>query len=141
MADPNLCTDEEIERLVHAFYADVRQDDLIGPIFNRRVDDWPHHLAKLTDFWSSVLRGSKNFSGSPMAKHSVIDGLEPALFFRWLDLFEVNCRKLPNQDLGVQAYAAAQRIARSLWFGYQIQRTPEVPAADLFEAARESFKA
>ncbi len=30
-----------LKRLVHTFYARVRDDDLLGPIFNREVADWP----------------------------------------------------------------------------------------------------
>jgi hemoglobin len=45
-----------IHRLVHAFYAKVRLDPALGPIFNREIGDgWDHHLAKLCDFWSSVM--------------------------------------------------------------------------------------
>ena len=49
-----LCTEEEIRTLVHDFYDDVRQDALLGPIFNSRIHDWDAHLAKLVDFWSSI---------------------------------------------------------------------------------------
>src|SRR5690606_12563079 len=51
-----LCSEEEVARLVHAFYARVRQDAALGPIFDAKVDDWDQHLAKLVDFWSSILR-------------------------------------------------------------------------------------
>jgi len=41
--------DETIIRsLVHGFYAKVRQDSKIGPVFNHVIgDDWDHHLAKM----------------------------------------------------------------------------------------------
>ena len=42
-----------ISRLVETFYARVRADRNLGPIFERVVDDWPAHLAKLKDFWAS----------------------------------------------------------------------------------------
>ena len=37
-------TEEAIARLVPAFYARVREDEVLGPIFNGAVEDWPHHL-------------------------------------------------------------------------------------------------
>ncbi len=43
-----------IHDLVHAFYADVRRDPLIGPIFERQIENWDEHLEKLIAFWSSV---------------------------------------------------------------------------------------
>lgn len=52
-------TESEISTLVDTFYAKVRRDPDIGPIFNAIVGDWPHHLATLKDFWST--------SSSPLA--------------------------------------------------------------------------
>ena len=48
-------TEEDIARLVPRFYARVRADEVLGPIFNRAIGDWPHHLGKLEAFWSSVM--------------------------------------------------------------------------------------
>ena len=39
--------DEDLQRLVDRFYARVREDELIGPIFNSAIGDWPEHLRKL----------------------------------------------------------------------------------------------
>ncbi|MCW5605191.1 MAG: group III truncated hemoglobin, partial [Burkholderiales bacterium] len=75
MYAPDLCTDGEIADMVHAFYAKVRCDEVLGPIFETHIDDWDHHLAKLVDFWSSVLRGTRRFSGAPMPKHAALPGL------------------------------------------------------------------
>src|SRR5687767_2738790 len=63
-------TEPMIEMLVHAFYGRVREHEILGPIFNARIDDWPEHLAKLCDFWSSVTLMTGRFKGSPMAAHS-----------------------------------------------------------------------
>ena len=49
-------TDDDVARLVPRFYDRVRADEILGPIFNRAIKDWPHHLAKLEAFWSSVMR-------------------------------------------------------------------------------------
>lgn len=40
----------EILRLVRAFYARVRQDETLGPIFAAHVEDWPAHEEKITRF-------------------------------------------------------------------------------------------
>lgn len=131
MPSPDLCTDEEIARLVHAFYAKVRRDETLGPIFNEHVADWEHHLEKLVDFWSTVLRGTGRFTGTPMLKHTAIPGLTAELFQRWLALFLETTSAQPNQYMGEQAYALAQRIARSLWFGYQSSRNPDRLPTDI----------
>ncbi|SEP72966.1 hemoglobin [Solimonas aquatica] len=122
MSDPTLCTEEEIARLVHAFYARVRQDEALGPIFNAHVDDWPHHLAKLVDFWSALLRGTGRFDGAPMPKHAALPDLRPALFQRWLELFRETAAEQENQAMAQQACEMAGRIAQRLWAGYQVSR-------------------
>jgi len=42
-----------IDALVEGFYACVRDDRLIGPIFADRIADWGPHLAQMKLFWSS----------------------------------------------------------------------------------------
>ena len=39
-----------VSRVVDAFYARVRDDGMLGPIFERRVRDWPTHLEKMRAF-------------------------------------------------------------------------------------------
>ena len=48
-------TEEMIRTLVLTFYAKVRKDPTLGPIFDQAIGDWDDHLEKLTDFWSSVM--------------------------------------------------------------------------------------
>ena len=58
-----------IDRLVEDFYAKIRDDALLGPIFARHIADWPPHLSRMKAFWRSVLHNSGEFSGNPMLKH------------------------------------------------------------------------
>jgi hemoglobin len=65
-----------------------------------------------------------------MPKHAALPGLSEALFKHWLKLFRENAATQPNQAMAVQACAMAERIAQSLWMGYQISRDPDaVPTA------------
>lgn len=131
MSQAALCTEDEIKCLVHDFYARVRQDDLLGPIFNTHVADWDHHLAKLCDFWSSILLRTGRFSGTPMSKHAALSELNAVLFERWLALFREVADTQPNQNMAQQACTAANRIAQSLWMGYQIHHNPTAAPAML----------
>lgn len=119
------CTEDEITQLVHTFYARVRRDERLGPIFAAHVDDWDRHLARLVDFWSSILRRTARFSGTPMPRHAALPGLDAALFQRWLGLFRATAAEQPNRAMAAQACTAAERIAQSLWLGYQISRDPQ----------------
>lgn len=79
--------------IVDAFYARIREDDMLGPIFAQRIEDWPAHLDRMKSFWRSVLHNSGEFSGNPMLKHLAIPGLELAHFSRWLELFYATLRE------------------------------------------------
>ena len=82
----------DVAALVRQFYADVAQDDLLGPMFNDVAQvDWPEHLPKLTAFWSRALFGVPGYAGNPFRAHQQVHAREPftlAHFSRWLDLFE-----------------------------------------------------
>ena len=122
MDTTDICTEEEVTHLVHRFYARVRQDDLLGPIFHRHVADWDQHLAKLVDFWSAILRGTKRFAGAPMPAHIALPGLNAILFQRWLALFHDTTQALGNEAMRERADAMSRRIAQSFWYGYQLSR-------------------
>ncbi len=122
MPSADLCTEEEIAQLVHRFYDAVRQDEVLGPIFNRHVKNWDAHLPTMVDFWSSALRGTARFKGSPMPKHAALPGLDIELFRRWLRLFRQTTGALPNAALAEKANDLAQRIAQSLWYGYRMSQ-------------------
>ena len=87
MRNPELCREDEIAAMVHRFYASVRGDPLIGPVFDAHVTDWDRHLARMCDFWSSVLLGTTRYRGTPMPTHTKLPALSPAFFRRWLELF------------------------------------------------------
>jgi hemoglobin len=88
----DLDTPEEIAEMVRRFYADVAQDDLLGPMFNdvARVD-WSEHLPKLTAFWCRALLGITGYAGNPFRAHALIHerrSFTRAHFERWLSLFQ-----------------------------------------------------
>ena len=56
----------EIARIVERFYAKVRVDPEIGPVFNDAVHNWDAHLALIQDFWSTVLLTTGRYKGNPL---------------------------------------------------------------------------
>lgn len=85
-------------KLLRHFYADVRQHRTIGPIFNQRINDWPTHIAKISEFWSRATGGPSNYSGAMPAKHMELR-LAGEHFEAWLDLWDYNCqRHLPAAE-------------------------------------------
>ena len=110
-----------IERLVHTFYGRVRQDDLIGPIFNARVADWNEHLAKLCAFWSSVVLRTGRYDGRPLRPHLMLP-LEGRHFDRWLDLFERTAGEVLPASAALVFIERARRIADSFEMSIGTQR-------------------
>jgi hemoglobin len=107
-----------IEALVHRFYAKVRKDAEIGPIFNRVVgDDWDEHLAKMCRFWSSVMLMTGSYKGNPMLAHMRLKMVRPEHFERWLTLFRETAVEICHPEAAARFVEKAENIARSLQLG------------------------
>lgn len=128
---PDLCTEEEISRLVHTFYARARKDPLLGPIFEAHVSDWDTHFVQMINFWSMKLRGTNRFRGAPMPKHVALPGLSTELFERWLQLFRQTTSEMGNPLLQFNADTLASHIGDRLWLRYQMERYPDRELVEL----------
>src|SRR5579871_4818782 len=92
-------TEELIRELVHGFYARIRRDGVLGPIFDRVIgEDWDPHLAKMCDFWSSVMRMTGRYKGNPMLAHMRLKMVRPEHFERWLALFRETQRRFADPN-------------------------------------------
>jgi hemoglobin len=104
---------EGIAKLLHHFYADVRQHNLIGPIFNQRIIDWSAHLIKIGEFWARVTGGPSEYSGQMPLKHLEL-GLELEHFKIWLQLWDMNCQnhlKPPEaEEMSLLAHDIGSRL-------------------------------
>lgn len=78
---------EDIQLFVDTFYSKVREDELIGPIFQNVIQDkWPEHLAKMYRFWQTILLDEHTYNGRPFPPHMNLP-VEREHFERWLSLF------------------------------------------------------
>ena len=108
-------TEAQLASLVDAFYAKVRADDMLGPLFNAAVGDWPEHLEKLAGFWSSVMLTSGRYKGNPVAAHAKHAGaIRPEMFDRWLMLWRETADEMLSPDDADLIRVKAERIAESL---------------------------
>ncbi len=108
----------DIHFLVNSFYAKIRKDTLLGPIFNANIPDekWTEHLNKLTDFWESNLFGVASFNGSPTRKHIEVDkkmhyNIEQEHFGQWLQLCFETIDELYVGNYADQAKNTARKMA------------------------------
>jgi hemoglobin len=107
-------TESQIEDLVATFYARIRRDAELGPIFTRVIgDDWAPHLKTMCSFWSSVMLTSGRYKGRPIPAHIKIAEIEPQHFARWLKLFAKTAHDLFEAPLAEAFIERAQRIAES----------------------------
>ena len=115
-------TEPMIEKLVHTFYARVRRDPLIGPIFNAAIADWDAHLVKLCDFWSSVTLMTGRYKGTPMRVHAELPGVSHEHFARWLALFQATALTTCPAEAAQLFIDRSRRIAESLQLGIALHR-------------------
>jgi hemoglobin len=109
-----------IEHLVRRFYDKVRDDRLLGPVFNSRIKNWDYHLQQMFAFWSSVALMSGRYHGRPMQKHAKlpVDGRH---FDRWLALFERTAHEVCPPAAAHHFIERAHRIAESLELGIAME--------------------
>src|ERR1700742_2061286 len=96
-------SEDSIKLLVDTFYAKVRRDPELAPIFQRAIPgDWGPHLAIMYAFWSSVMLTSGRYKGNPVIKHKALPDIQPALFERWLALFRETAAELFQEAISAE---------------------------------------
>lgn len=108
----------DIEILINAFYAKIRKDELLGPIFNSHIseDRWAGHLVNLADFWETNLFGVPKFKGNPTQKHINVDKnlnytISQVHFGKWLQLWFETINELYVGEYAQRAKDAARKMS------------------------------
>jgi len=109
-------TEAEIRRLIPAFYARVRRDPMLGPVFDGIIDDrWPAHIETVISFWLYVIRLDRSYNARNFIpahiKHATI---RADLIPQWLALFRETAHDLCPADSATVLVDIAQRMASSL---------------------------
>lgn len=117
-------TKDSIQLMVDTFYSSVRQDSILGPVFERALpSNWTAHIALITEFWSTVLLGSHSFRGNILVKHMALDGIQEEHFVRWLSLFKKTVSNFYREDAARKFLVVADRIAGRLQLGFFDKRS------------------
>lgn len=67
-------TETDVRHMVDEFYAAIREDALLNPIFSDVAQvDWAHHLPKMYAFWNGMILGKPGYVGAPFAAHVTVD--------------------------------------------------------------------
>lgn len=134
----------DIERLVNHFYGLVRKDKLIGFIFEEVAKvDWDSHLPKMYAFWETVLFGTGNFRGNPLAAHAKLVpmtemGLEQ--FQQWLSLFHQTVDELFGGERAGHIKRSAEDMANVIYSRINGVPDPRFDPANLTPEQRERYR-
>lgn len=106
-------TEDDVRALVDEFYAAIREDALLNPIFTDVAKvDWEHHLPKMYAFWGGLIFGRSGYVGQPFAAHVKLP-VERAHFTRWVALFHATVDRLFSGAGARRAKDAAASIAHT----------------------------
>ena len=107
-----------VSELVITFYSRIREDRLLGPIFDEAIGDrWGYHLEKMKDFWATVALGAGRYSGEPIPAHKKLVEVQPWHFDIWLELFG---ETLQDTAPTPEAAACFMEHAEQIGKGFQI---------------------
>lgn len=111
---------EDVKLLVDSFYGKVRDNNLLGFIFDDVAKvNWETHLPKMYDFWAGILLGERNFTGNPMLKHILLSRrteMSEIQYAEWLSLFAATVDEHfegPNAELAIER---SKMIARNMLY-------------------------
>ncbi|WP_106354198.1 group III truncated hemoglobin [Yoonia maritima] len=113
----------QIDRVVTQFYARVRADPILGPVFAAHVSDWRPHEEKIGRFWRNALLLQRCYDGNPMQVHRAAGDVKPAHFTVWLALFDAVLEQELPTPLAQAWSALAHRIGRGLRYGLPSEST------------------
>ncbi|WP_431209432.1 group III truncated hemoglobin [Puia sp. P3] len=103
---------QDIKTLVDRFYDKVRNDDLLGPVFDARIKDWQPHLDTMYNFWNMALFAETGYKGQPFSKHADLP-VDSAHFNRWLHLFMTTLNENFEGPVAGEAMQKAGAVART----------------------------
>jgi hemoglobin len=107
---------EDIKILVDSFYQKVRNNELLAPVFNEKIqNNWPQHLEKMYRFWQTILLEEHTYSGSPFPPHATLLIAEEH-FGTWLELFMSTIEEHFVGERANEAKLRAGLIAKTFHF-------------------------
>jgi hemoglobin len=109
-------TEPLVRQVIDAFYAKVRRDPSLGPVFEDIIqDDWPAHIERINAFWLTATRLGSSYEGRGfMPAHLKHPSIRASLLPRWLLLFRETARDLCPPAGADVLIDIAERMADSI---------------------------
>lgn len=128
-------TAAEIDAVVVDFYARVREDETLAPVFFQSIPPitsvWVDHEDKIASFWKNAILFERNYAGNPQQTHREKEAVEPEHFAVWLALFDVVLKERLTADQAASWSALAHRIGEGLRMGVVQARAADDAVPDL----------
>jgi len=108
---------DNINKLVVLFYTRVLSDEKLAPFFIDKLgsdlknEKWQTHMELLTNFWSTLITGSRDYNGAPFPPHTQMQGLDRAAFETWIVLFFESVDKIFTEDIAFKFKERGSTIA------------------------------
>lgn len=116
---------DDVKQLVNSFYGKVREDEILAPIFNERIQDrWPEHLEKMYRFWQTVLLEEHTYHGAPFPPHAKLP-VAHNHFEKWMELFNKTVDELFVGEKAEEAKWRGQKMAQMFEIKIEHYRTME----------------
>jgi hemoglobin len=114
-------TADEIDTVVTAFYARVREDEILAPVFFQSLPSeprvWVVHEEKIAAFWRNAILFERSYNGNPQKVHAERDAVEAEHFAVWLALFDEVLKEKLHAEQAASWSDLAHRIGRGLKMG------------------------
>ena len=123
----DLPTEAEISALMTRFYAEIRRDPALGPVFEGAIGQdpaaWEKHEAKIASFWRQALGiERRGYQGNPMMTHAANPSVTPKHFPLWINLFERCAAEELRPEAAARIVKLAKRIGDGLAMGLSHSR-------------------
>ncbi len=143
-AKSDLVDRSDIVRLVDAFYERVRQDEILGEIFDKVAQvNWGEHLPKMYAFWETVLFRAGTYRGNPIAAHARLVPLTEMgrpQFDRWLALFCLTVDALFAGEKADHLKRCAEDMANVIYSRIHGVSDPRFDPSNLTPEQRERYR-
>ncbi len=122
-------TADEINNVLTVFYARVRKDKILAPVFFASIPDepeiWVEHEAKIGRFWRNAILFERSYNGNPQRAHANNGLVAPEHFEIWLGLFDKVLSEKLTPGQATAWSGLAHRIGAGLRMGViQSQQKP-----------------
>ncbi|HLH92196.1 MAG TPA: group III truncated hemoglobin [Xanthobacteraceae bacterium] len=105
--------------VVQRFYAKVREDEILGPIFEAAIGaDWDAHMERINRFWLTATRLERSYEGGTfMRAHLKHRSIRAEHIPRWLRLFEETLAERCSPPQAAALLDIAVRMAENVRIG------------------------